>query len=314
MNIIKKNIEDYKIIKTLTEHNNQVLHLSILLNGDIASSSFDSLFIIYNNISFEIKLKIHEISPIIYHQQISNGNIFLCLNLCQISLYKIYNNNLNYQIIQRINEFNNKVFKISELFPNIIITSSYDGIIKIYDQKIEKFQNTTSLQFNNKYQNFNFTINNKSTIIIFISNKLIFLNPNTFISIKTIINSDFETVSNSIEIINDEILLIGTKNGLLVVNYNLGYIIQKYLPNIEFKSIINFKANIFLSCKIKIISRCKFYQCFVDLIEFFYDEKNESIEIISEINSQNKDIINSIVKFNDKIITASSDSLINIWS
>ena len=314
MNIIKKNIEDYKIIKTLTEHNNQVLHLSILLNGDIASSSFDSFFIIYNNISFEIKLKIHEISPIIYHQQISNGNIFLCLNLCQISLYKIYNNNLKFQIIQRINEFNNKVFKISELFPNIIITSSYDGIIKIYEQKIEKFQNTTSLQFNNKYQNFNFTINNKSTIIIFISNKLIFLNPNTFISIKTIINSDFETVSNSIEIINDEILLIGTKNGLLVVNYNLGYIIQKYLPNIEFKSIINFKANIFLSCKIKIIARCKFYQCFVDLIEFFYDEKNESIEIISEINSQNKDIINSIVKFNDKIITASSDSLINIWS
>ncbi len=42
-----KIIQDYQIIKSIKEHKNEVLHLSILLNYDLASSSYDNYFIIY---------------------------------------------------------------------------------------------------------------------------------------------------------------------------------------------------------------------------------------------------------------------------
>ena len=51
-----KRIQDYQIIKSIKEHKNEVLHLSILLNNYLASSSYDNCFIIYDKKSFEVKL------------------------------------------------------------------------------------------------------------------------------------------------------------------------------------------------------------------------------------------------------------------
>ena len=308
-------IQDYQIIKSIKEHKNEVLHLSILLNYDLASSSYDNFFIIYDKNSFKVKLKIIEKTSIIYHEQISNGNIFLCLNINEIVLYKLYNDNLNYEILQRINDFNQKVFKVIELFPNIIITSSYSGIVKLYEKKIKnnKYENVTSLNFNTNYNNFNFTIQNKYQIVILSIDKLIFLNSITFVKVKTIINSQFKKLIYCIQIVNNDILLIGTSKGILVVNYQKEIIIDNLFLNSEFHNIIKLNDNHFLTCKIRIEFRCKFYKSYIDLVEFIFDENNEEIKIISEKNISDKNIINIIIKYNQFIITGTSDSLIIIW-
>ena len=310
-----KNIQDYQIIKSIKEHKNEVLHLSILLNYDLASSSYDNYFIIYEKNSFKVKLKIIEKTSIIYHEQISNGNIFLCLNINEIVLYKLYNDNLNYEILQRINDFNQKVFKVIELFPNIIITSSYSGIVKLYEKKIKnnKYENVTSLNFNTNYNNFNFTIKNKYQIVILSIDKLIFLNSITFVKVKTIINSQFRKLIYCIQIVNNDILLIGTSKGILVVNYQKEIIIDNLFLNSEFHNIIKLNDNHFLTCKIRIEFRCKFYKNYIDLVEFIFDKNNEEIKIISEKNISDKNIINIIIKYNQFIITGTSDSLIIIW-
>ena len=308
-------IQDYQIIKSIKEHKNEVLHLSILLNYDLASSSYDNFFIIYDKNSFKVKLKIIEKTSIMYHEQISNGNIFLCLNINEIVLYKLYNDNLNYEILQRINDFNQKVFKVIELFPNIIITSSYSGIVKLYEKKIKnnKYENVTSLNFNTNYNNFNFTIKNKYQIVILSIDKLIFLNSITFVKVKTIINSQFKKLIYCIQIVNNDILLIGTSKGILVVNYQKEIIIDNLFLNSEFHNIIKLNDNHFLTCKIRIEFRCKFYKNYIDLVEFIFDENNEEIKIISEKNISKQNIINTIIKFNQFIITGTSDSLIIIW-
>ena len=308
-------IQDYQIIKSIKEHKNEVLHLSILLNYDLASSSYDNYFIIYEKNSFKVKLKIIEKTSIMYHEQISNGNIFLCLNINEIVLYKLYNDNLNYEILQRINDFNQKVFKVIELFPNIIITSSYCGIVKLYEKKIKnnKYENVTSLNFKTNYNNFNFTIKNKYQIVILSIDKLIFLNSITFVKVKTIINSQFRKLIYCIQIVNNDILLIGTSKGILVVNYQKEIIIDNLFLNSEFHNIIKLNDNHFLTCKIRIEFRCKFYKNYIDLVEFIFDENNEEIKIISEKNISEQNIINTIIKFNQFIITGTSDSLIIIW-
>ena len=310
-----KIIQDYQIIKSIKEHKNEVLHLSILLNYDLASSSYDNFFIIYDKNSFKVKLKIIEKTSIMYHEQISNGNIFLCLNINEIVLYKLYNDNLNYEILQRINDFNQKVFKVIELFPNIIITSSYSGIVKLYEKKIKnnKYENVTSLNFNTNYNNFNFTIKNKYQIVILSIDKLIFLNSITFVKVKTIINSQFRKLIYCIQIVNNDILLIGTSKGILVVNYQKEIIIDNLFLNSEFHNIIKLNDNHFLTCKIRIEFRCKFYKNYIDLVEFIFDKNNEEIKIISEKNISDKNIINIIIKYNQFIITGTSDSLIIIW-
>ena len=310
-----KIIQDYQIIKSIKEHKNEVLHLSILLNYDLASSSYDNFFIIYDKNSFKVKLKIIEKTSIMYHEQISNGNIFLCLNINEIVLYKLYNDNLNYEILQRINDFNQKVFKVIELFPNIIITSSYCGIVKLYEKKNKnnKFENVTSLNFNTNYNNFNITIKNKYQIVILSIDKLIFLNSITFVKVKTIINSQFRKLIYCIQIVNNDILLIGTSKGILVVNYQKEIIIDNLFLNSEFHNIIKLNDNHFLTCKIRIEFRCKFYKSYIDLVEFIFDENNEEIKIISEKNISKQNIINTIIKFNQFIITGTSDSLIIIW-
>ena len=309
-----KRIQDYQIIKSIKEHKNEVLHLSILLNNDLASSSYDNCFIIYDKKSFEVKLKIIEKTSIIYHEQISNGNLFLCLNINEIAIYKLYNDNFNYEMLQRINDFSQKIFKVIELFPNIVITS-YCGIVKIYEKKIKnnKYENVTSLNFNTNCNNFYFTIKNKYQIVILSIDKLIFLNSITFIKLKTIINSQFRKLIYCIQIVNNDFLLIGTSKGILVVNYEKGIIVENLFLNSEFNNIIKLNENHFLTCKIRIECRCKFYKSYIDLLEFIFDEKNEEIKIISEKKISDKNIINSIIKYNQLIITGTSNSLIIIW-
>ena len=310
-----KRIQDYQIIKSIKEHKNEVLHLSILLNNDLASSSYDNCFIIYDKKSFEVKLKIIEKTSIIYHEQILNGNLFLCLNINEIAIYKLYNDNFNYEMLQRINDFSQKIFKVIELFPNIVITSSYCGIVKIYEKKIKnnKYENVTSLNFNTNCNNFYFTIKNKYQIVILSIDKLIFLNSITFVKVKTIINSQFRKLIYCIQIVNNDILLIGTSKGILVVNYQKEIIIDNLFLNSEFHNIIKLNDNHFLTCKIRIEFRCKFYKNYIDLVEFIFDENNEEIKIISEKNISKQNIINTIIKFNQFIITGTSDSLIIIW-
>lgn len=310
-----KRIQDYQIIKSIKEHKNEVLHLSILLNNDLASSSYDNCFIIYDKKSFEVKLKIIEKTSIIYHEQISNGNLFLCLNINEIAIYKLYNDNFNYEMLQRINDFSQKIFKVIELFPNLVITSSYCGIVKIYEKKIKnnKYENVTSLNFNTNCNNFYFTIKNKYQIVILSIDKLIFLNSITFIKLKTIINSQFRKLIYCIQIVNNDFLLIGTSKGILVVNYEKGIIVENLFLNSEFNNIIKLNENHFLTCKIRIECRCKFYKSYIDLLEFIFDEKNEEIKIISEKKISDKNIINSIIKYNQLIITGTSNSLIIIW-
>ena len=310
-----KRIQDYQIIKSIKEHKNEVLHLSILLNNDLASSSYDNCFIIYDKKSFEVKLKIIEKTSIIYHEQILNGNLFLCLNINEIAIYKLYNDNFNYEMLQRINDFSQKIFKVIELFPNLIITSSYCGIVKIYEKKIKnnKYENVTSLNFNTNCNNFYFTIKNKYQIVILSIDKLIFLNSITFIKLKTIINSQFRKLIYCIQIVNNDFLLIGTSKGILVVNYEKGIIVENLFLNSEFNNIIKLNENHFLTCKIRIECRCKFYKSYIDLLEFIFDEKNEEIKIISEKKISDKNIINSIIKYNQLIITGTSNSLIIIW-
>ena len=310
-----KRIQDYQIIKSIKEHKNEVLHLSILLNNDLASSSYDNCFIIYDKKSFEVKLKIIEKTSIIYHEQISNGNLFLCLNINEIAIYKLYNDNFNYEMLQRINDFSQKIFKVIELFPNLIITSSYCGIVKIYEKKIKnnKYENVTSLNFNTNCNNFYFTIKNQYQIVILSIDKLIFLNSITFIKLKTIINSQFRKLIYCIQIVNNDFLLIGTSKGILVVNYEKGIIVENLFLNSEFNNIIKLNENHFLTCKIRIECRCKFYKSYIDLLEFIFDEKNEEIKIISEKKISDKNIINSIIKYNQLIITGTSNSLIIIW-
>ena len=310
-----KRIQDYQIIKSIKEHKNEVLHLSILLNNDLASSSYDNCFIIYDKKSFEVKLKIIEKTSIIYHEQILNGNLFLCLNINEIAIYKLYNDNFNYEMLQRINDFSQKIFKVIELFPNLVITSSYCGIVKIYEKKIKnnKYENVTSLNFNTNCNNFYFTIKNKYQIVILSIDKLIFLNSITFIKLKTIINSQFRKLIYCIQIVNNDFLLIGTSKGILVVNYEKGIIVENLFLNSEFNNIIKLNENHFLTCKIRIECRCKFYKSYIDLLEFIFDEKNEEIKIISEKKISDKNIINSIIKYNQLIITGTSNSLIIIW-
>ena len=70
------NLKDYKLIKTLTEHENHITRVIILKDLRLCSSSFDGLIKIYDKETYETLLTIREHNFIVnYINQLKNNQL-----------------------------------------------------------------------------------------------------------------------------------------------------------------------------------------------------------------------------------------------
>ena len=304
-----------KCIFNLSTYPDKITHLVLLKDGRLSSSTKEGKILIYSKKTYNIEIIINEHkSSIFYFTQLSNGNIISCSLDKEMKIIKI--NNLKYDTIQIIKDFEGGVTKVFEIeIENKIklISLSNDKYIRIfqYNNKENKYDLEKKIQFSefNCYGDGIIVNKNKELITILSEEKKLkfwdiknFTNINTFSTIDT-------TYPCALCLLDNNILCIGGSNfkGFYLIQTSTHEIIKNIKGMTYIFSMIKCFDNSFI---VSVYDSQKINS----LIKYKFDKKNLDLIEISKKENAHNNIITSICELDDgEIATGSKDELLKIW-
>ena len=205
-------------IKTINTQNSGIYHLSILKNGDFASSSSDGELTIYDKKTFDSKLIINEhYIALYYFTQLKNGNIITCSGDKTMKIIKI--NNDKYNVIQTIN-CDSPIYKVIEI--KNLISVSNKGLMQIWEKsKINnKYNNVTNVIIQKTYSSCNILqLSNNEIVTASRKDKILKFWDLEFKNIYTLNNIETQWASGCICKLDTDILCVATSysNGFYLI-------------------------------------------------------------------------------------------------
>ena len=290
-----------KNIRTLKYHTAVINNIILLNDGRLSSCSSDNNILIYNKNTYEIDIQIKDNCPIYYHIENKNNNIISCSH----NILKIYSiNNNNYNLIDTLKGHTGYICKIIEIQDNILIScSSNDKTMKIWKMNNNKYDCINNLTISNILDVISI---NENKIVSFAVDYSIIFWDNYFKQIKKIELKAMSYSCNSMQVINDNILLIGVTDGIYIINTDNYQTINHFKNNITtVDSIIELSnGNILIGCYDKDSKH--------SLIEYKY-ENNDLIQTKFKQAAHDGWIRGLIEKEDGTIISSATDNIIKFW-
>ena len=315
-----------KNILTLNKHTNRVNNIIILKDGRLSSCSWDGYIYIYKIENYEIDEIINVSTGINYHIELLNTNIIACCNDKTLKIYKTNNN--RYQISQILSGHLNIITKVIELNTQIIISCSSDKTMKVWKKNKNKNKESyyllktvliNQIDKESIYTNLLKINNIKIVTSEYEINEIKFWDTkNNYNNIKTIKNIECNWCCNSMCMINDNTLLIGSHyKGIYLIDINkYDYIFKLYDVVYEVYSVTKLlNGNILIGCKFCGENEWYIYQ---SIRQYKFKSENKLIKVNSikvPHNKKDKEFgLYGLIEMKDgTIISCSSDKDIKFW-
>ena len=294
------NISSNQIICKIKLKENNIRSLCVLDDGRLVSGSFEGKIIIYNKITYkpdkiikkfkgEIKLlKLNSNRLAIYH---SSNNIILC---------KIIKNKC--KIFQTLNYHTSSVHYLTKLNNNNLVSSSLDNSIIFYSKNKNKYTKYYQIDTNSLCMSITQINDNElcySKLIKFPNYKIYFYDFNERKEKASISNID--SISNVLEMITKDILIVFGLNKLSLINVNK-HILFRIFINTEWAfGFCKLNENMFLTGSGDgIISQWKI--------------EDDNIALIHRKEKAHEKAIFTLIKIGKGIISSgSADGTIKFW-
>ena len=295
------NLKSISNSTTLSTYKNYIVFLLLLSDGRIASTSLENSIKIFNQITFDLSLIINEHSKSIkYLLQLKNGLLISCSNDETIKIFKLHNN--TYSIIQILMGHNKAVYKIINTLDNNLISCSLDSTIRIWEKKYKKYSQLFILNSYGEIQDMLETKLNEVVTSLRWNNSLIFWDLISRKKKKTINKIDCSIWNNSLCLINENILIVGGRGSIYLINVN------------SYEKIISIKYENNIYCVVKLNEEEILIGDYEGEISQFKIIENKNLNLIYNKKNIHKGSIRSIILFNNNnIITGGDDRLIKIW-
>ena len=302
---------NFELIYSNKKENSEITSITILDNNDIVCGYMNRNIIIYDNKTYNSKLKIREHNGYIkFILKLKNNRLASTSFDKLIILYKIFDNNLKYSIEQILSSHISTPNMIIEFNDYILMSCGSDGKIRVWKRE----------KINNQYQCE--TIISGGLIIHSIlkisNNEIVYYQLGhylTFISfplfnltfVKEINGSSYP---QNMIMLNERILIV-IGNGIIFIDIIKHEIIKLIYENIFFD--VGIKLNnheIIISLSKKINSK------YVYLINLFSISEQNEINLIEKysLKGGHLNCIRSIIKYNENFfITGSEDCFFKIW-
>ena len=196
--------------------------LSLLNDGRLVSGSTDNSIIIYNKLTFQpdIIIKDHNdyIRCII---QLSSGELVSCYSDKTIKVFKIKDN--NYKILQTLNYHIKEVFQIIELKNKYLVSCSGDKSIIFYFKNNSNYEQDYKITANVRCYSIIQAKENEicySERINYDNFNIYFYNLNERKNNSTISNISSNGLFGSFNMMAKDLLIIGGKNKISIINVN----------------------------------------------------------------------------------------------
>ena len=300
MNLLKYG--NFKIIN----HKDSVNHMKILPDGRLSSCSDDGTINIYNKKNFKLEHIIDVGNGVLYFDTLSNDNIIACCNDGNLKIYEL--NNDNFKLINELKSHTDTVYKVI-IIENKLISCSGDNTMIVWEKKEQNYINIKSIIISDSDYNTNIFQINENKLVSSSYNIIKFFDiKNNFNEIKTIEDIYANSFCNSMEIFNENILIIcgSDYNGIYLIDINNYQVISNLLYDFMNDSIFKLSnGNILIGC-----------YCLDESSNYFFEYKydnNDLIKIKSKL-IDHSDIITGLIEMKDEvIISCSLDSSIKFW-
>lgn len=244
----KNEIKSYEGSLFLKYHKGIVYNIILLKDGRLSSCCSSGKIIIYKKQTFQIEQIINGENGFIFHLELSNHNIVAVCNNSLLEIYELNNNKniLSQQIKIKIQWYKSLCRKVFEIDNNTFALYLKYGFINIYkkdnNNKYTKILEK-KIHHRNNYDHLNILKINKSIVVSTRcnSNSLHFLDiKNQFKNIATINNIKCSERKNSLLMINDIILIVGSRkaNGIYLIDTKNYFVIKHIMQGIAFYSMI----------------------------------------------------------------------------
>ena len=302
---------NFKLIYSNKKENSEITSITILDNNDIVCGYMNRNIIIYDNKTYNLKLKIREHNGYIkFIVKLKNNRLASTSFDKLIILYKIFDNNFKYSIEQILYSHIATPNMIIEYNDDILMSCGSEGKIRVW--KREKINNQyqcetiisggliihSILQISN-YEIVYYQLGHYLTFVSFPLFNLTF--------VKEINGSSYP---QNMIMLNDKILII-IGNGIKFIDIIKHEITKVIYENIFFD--VGIKLNeqqIILSLSKKIRTK------YVYLIKLFSISEENGINLIEKysLGGCHLNCIRSIIKYNENFfITGSDDCYFKIW-
>ena len=306
-----KIFEDFNILKQtpkfkLTKHGNNSINTIIKLqDGRLASGGNDGLIVIYDPKTFEPEMTIKEHSKNIYDIiQLKNGNLISCSDDDKMVNEYTINENNTYKLISQVNTGKDSSLRqILELENGEIGLVAYNSIIFYLN-----LNNKLDVDFNINYDDNQIgkyyemiSVRPGELVIAGLKDKIQFFDLNSR-KLKEIININRDihwTPSNLFCMMNERCLCVGGKDKITIIDIYSKSIIREIQETGVHYCLFKVNDNILFSGKDG------------DITQWKINENNLTFICKKEKAHQNS--IMEIIRFNDLIISCSSDYSIKVW-
>ena len=287
-----------KLIKSINAHMDWINLVSKFPFGNIISVSNDKSIKIYDmNYNIIQHIQNAHIRSINYVDIKDENNFVTCSNDKSIKTWIKKENKfiLNKSII---NAHNDEIYKVIYYSNEKLISYSYDGIIKIWEENINNYQLITSI----KHSNFIYSIlliKDKNLLISSDSNGTKLWNINNFELIKYFEEAKCDELNGLDRIDKERIIIIGNET-LIIISLLEKKIIKEIKTNFSYYGISSIEEKgLFLGGR------------YNDILVF----RNDNYKCIQIIKNAHEDYIKGFIHLNnDFIISYSDDGKIKIWS
>ena len=305
------NLKEYKLVKTISEHENHVTRVIILKDLRLCSSSFDGTIKIFDKDNYEVLLIIKEHHFIIYYiSQLKNNQLISCGDDKTIIIYNLLPEN-KYEIFQKLLGHKTQVFKVleSEIFNNTIYSSCNNGEIFLWEKKEinDKYSLNLRIKCEDDKYSINDLIENKKRKILIgncYPSKIVYifnLNNNEFNCINKF---NFEYYPGQIYLITEDILAITGSENIYLFNLD------------NYENFFSFKAENWITTFYTLKDGTFLIGESGGVEHLYYDNKNNKLILLEGIkNKDNFWGVASIVENNkNDLIFGLRDRKIRIWS
>ena len=286
------------LIKSINAHMDWINLVSKFPFGNIISVSNDKSIKIYDmNYNIIQHIQNAHTRSINYVDIKDENNFVTCSNDKSIKTWiKKENKFILNKII--INAHNDEIYKVIYYSNEKLISYSYDGIIKIWEENINNYQLITSL----KHSNFIYSIlliQDKNLLISSDSNGTKLWNINNFELIKYFEEAKCDELNGLDRIDKERIIIIGNET-LIIISLLEKKIIKEIKTNFSYYGISSIEEKgLFLGGR------------YNDILVF----RNDNYKCIQIIKNAHEDYIKGFIHLNnDFIISYSDDGKIKIWS
>ena len=286
------------LIKSINAHMDWINLVSKFPFGNIISVSNDKSIKIYDmNYNIIQHIQNAHTRSINYVDIKDENNFVTCSNDKSIKTWiKKENKFILNKII--INAHNDEIYKVIYYSNEKLISYSYDGIIKIWEENINNYQLITSLMHSNFIYSI-LLIQDKNLLISSDSNGTKLWNINNFELIKYFEEAKCDELNGLDRIDKERIIIIGNET-LIIISLLEKKIIKEIKTNFSYYGISSIEEKgLFLGGR------------YNDILVF----RNDNYKCIQIIKNAHEDYIKGFIHLNnDFIISYSDDGKIKIWS